>query len=366
VDTIKEMPGTFILKSRQEKDVSHIVNKLNKDKGILFAEVDLLTEAVDAAPFRIGAWGLPVQPQYLNQDVVTWLGLPQAHTITRGAGTVVAVLDTGVQLDHPALAASLVAGYDFVDEDADPQEQANGIDDNGDGRADEIFGHGTHVAGIVHLVAPEAKIMPVRVLDADGVGTLINLVKGIVFASQKGANVINISLGSTRASALLHIAVREAAQRGILVVASAGNLEREVEQFPAADDCAIGITSLDAREVRSEFSSFGKWVDFSAPGEAILSTFPVNTYAHWSGTSMATPFAAGQAALMRSVAPQFSVRDLVKVMQNTADDSIYKIKSNGKNKLGYGLINIGASVQVAATGYVDLSGKKKIKGGCIH
>ena len=367
LEAIANIPGAYVVKTQDGSDAQKALGKMQKDRRLIFAEVDMLTESVDANPHRIGAWGMLTPPEYVNQDAVPMLGLPQAQAITRGAGTIVAILDTGVQLDHPGLAGSLVQGYDFVDDDAVPQDVPNGQDDNRDGRVDEVFGHGTHVAGIIHLVAPDAKIMPLRVLDADGIGSVIDLAEAISYAVQHGANVINVSLGTSTPSALLNNVVDEASSRGVLVVASAGNLDSEAEQYPAADDCAVGVTSINAADARSPFSSFGKWVDFSAPGEAIYSTFPPNGYAHWSGTSMATPFVAGQIALIRSAAPQFSIRDVVKVMQNSAVQ-IDKLKENKheKNRLGIGRIDIGASVQMAATGRVDQSGPKKIKGGCLR
>ena len=367
-EPIANIPGAYMVKTGYGVDAKHTADKMRKDRRVVLAEVDLPTDSLDANPYRIGAWGEPTPPQYLNQDAAARLGLPQAHAITRGAGNIIAILDTGVQLDHPALAGSLVQGYDFMDNDPVPQDERDGQDDNGNGLVDEVFGHGTHIAGIVHLVAPDARIMPLRVLDADGTGSVTILAEAIAFAIENGANIINISLGTSLESALLKNMVAEASSHGVLIVASAGNLDNEKPQFPAADGCAIGVTSINALDARSEFSSFGKWVDFASPGEAIYSTFPTNGYAHWSGTSMATPFVAGQAALIHSVAPQYSIRDIVKVMQNSAEASIYKLKENKdrKDKLGIGRIDIGVSVQMAATGIVNQRDSKEIKGSCFN
>ncbi|NJM39496.1 MAG: S8 family serine peptidase [Anaerolineae bacterium] len=366
-EAITNIPGTYVVRTRDGVDAKKTLDKMLKDKRVVFAELDWLT-ALDANPARIGAWGEPTSPLYLDQDATAMLGLQQAHAITRGGGNVIAVIDTGVQLDHPALAGSLMPGYDFVDDDAVPQDMRNGLDDNGNGRVDEVFGHGTHIAGVLHLVAPDAKIMPIRVLDADGTGTLIDLADAIAYAVRNGANIINISLGTSIETALLQNQIREASSMGVLIVASAGNLDSEVEQYPAADACVVSVTSIDARDARSTFSSFGKWVDFASPGEAIYSTFPPNGYAHWSGTSMATPFVAGQVALIRSVAPWWSLLDVVAVMNGTADKSIYKLKNNRdvKDRLGIGRIDIGASVQAAIAGQAYQTDKKKIKNGCIR
>ena len=140
------------------------VDNMRNDSRIEYAEPNLLSEAPEAEGYEIGAWAgydpAPGMDQYANEH----LDLPLARELSTGSGMVVAVLDTGVQLDHPALAPHLVAGYDFVDNDTMPADEGNGLDDDGDELVDETVGHGTHVAGIVLLVAPESQIMPLRVL----------------------------------------------------------------------------------------------------------------------------------------------------------------------------------------------------------
>jgi thermitase len=354
----------YVIRTRNNADAKTVFEHLKKDKRLVVADSDSATLSIGANPARSGAWGLPTPPGYFDQDAVRQLNLPQAHAISRGAGMIVAIIDTGISR-HPDLTGNLVAGYDFVDDDADASDVANGIDDNGNGHVDEVYGHGTHIAGIVKLVAPDAKLMPLRVIDADGRGLMLDVVQAFAFAINNGAHVINLSLGSDTPSGMLDALIRQAADRGIVVVASAGNLSSDAEQYPAAADCVIGVISTDVANGLSSFSSYGKWVDFSAPGEAIYSTYPDNGYAHWSGTSMAAPFVAGQAALMRSVAPSMPLRTLVQAMDISAVDlSKLKLNSGYKGALGMGRINIGASVQIVAAGRVDMSGKKKIKGGC--
>ena len=134
-----------------------IRDKVDHDKQVAFAELDALGVPPEADPSSIRAWGMPAPDGYLNQDPANLLGLAQAHQYSRGAGVVVAIIDTGIQLDHPMLAGNLVPGYDFVDNDATPAEERNGLDDDGDGSIDETYGHGTHIAGIVYLVAPDGQ-----------------------------------------------------------------------------------------------------------------------------------------------------------------------------------------------------------------
>jgi subtilisin family serine protease len=367
VKPIKFIAGGYVLRTRDGRDARPVADKMEKDRQVLSAEVDLVSAPPEADPSNIGAWGFPDAAPYLNQDATSVLNLPKAHAVSRGADAVVAVLDTGVQLDHPSLAASLLPGYDFVDDDALPEDVANGADDDDDGRIDEAFGHGTHIAGIIHLVAPEAKIIPIRVLDADGNGYAADVAAAIAFAIQNAASVINLSLGTTVESRLVRSLVSEAASRGIVVVAAVGNTNGDDKQYPAADECALAITSVGPSGVRSPFSSFGKWVDFAAPGEAIYSTFPYSQYAHWSGTSMATPFVAGQAALIKSYALAFTVRDVARLIEQTAY-TIDDLKLNKKfhDKLGVGRIDIGKSLETLASGSWHSSGPSDIKGHCIN
>lgn len=234
------------------------------------------------------------------------LDLSTAREISKGAGTTVAVLDTGAQLNHPKLQArfSDVPRYDFVDDDRNPSEPT--FARTKEVRDQEVVGHGTHVAGIVRLVAPRADLMPLRVLNGKGYGSTFHVAEAVAFADLKGADVINLSLGMPGWSDLLGDKVKEAIGHGALVVAAAGNYNSARPQYPASrevpaawdDDGLLAVTSVSASEKKSAFANFGPWVDVAAPGEEILSTYPVGRHAYWKGTSMATPFVAGEAALI--------------------------------------------------------------------
>jgi subtilisin family serine protease len=239
------------------------------------------------------------------------LNLTDAQLISQGSGTTVAVLDTGAQLTHPALKARFagVPRYDFVDDDTDPSEPT--LAKTKKSIAQEVVGHGTHVAGIVELVAPQARIMPLRVLDKEGFGTTFHIAEAIAYADVNGADVINLSLGTPRWSILMREKVDEAIAHGAVVVAAAGNHGSLQPQYPASNlvppaaldnDGLLSVTSVSPAEKKSDFANYGPWVDIAAPGEEILSTYPVSRYAYWSGTSMAAPFVAGEAALIYAVA----------------------------------------------------------------
>jgi subtilisin family serine protease len=288
--------------------------------GIIeYAEPNFFAEAPEAAGrhrgFPVGD-ATPTADHYSDfpyPDSALHLSLARAYS--EGEGTTVAVLDTGAQLDHPALKNNFkgVTSYDFVDDDSDPSEPRFARDK--DLSEKEMIGHGTHVAGIVDLVAPEAKIMPLRVLDREGYGTSFHIAEAISFADRNGADVINLSLGMPDPTLLgllppklLREKVEEAIQHGAVVVAAAGNYNNLVPTYPAArgttandHDGLLAVTSVNPKERKSDFANYGLWVDIAAPGENILSTYPVSRYAYWSGTSMATPFVSGQAALIRDV-----------------------------------------------------------------
>jgi subtilisin family serine protease len=279
--------------------------------------------------------------QYATQWFRETVRLAPAHLITRGAGTKIAILDTGFALNHPELAGRFIGGYDFVDDDAVPAEVGSQPQNPG-------FGHGTHVAGLVALVAPEAQILPVRVLDPDGVGNIWVLAEAIAYAADPdgnpetndGADVINLSLATSRQTTLLAEIIDEitcdvgddlnkeniggdqcAILKDTIVIAGAGNNASDVRQYPAGENVAglLAVGASDQNDLLASFSNFGSWVRVAAPGQNILSTVPPNLFAVWSGTSMSTPIVAGQAALLRAQNPNLRAFEVVEQIVNTAD-----------------------------------------------
>ncbi|MCC6905632.1 MAG: S8 family serine peptidase, partial [Anaerolineae bacterium] len=233
-------------------------------------------------------------PLYAQQWALPAINAPQAWlTLPAGAPLItVAVLDTGVCLSHPDLAGRIVAGYDFIAPGTTPEDE---------------HGHGCHVAGIIAAnanngigiagVAPNARIMPVRVLDAGGSGSYSGIAQGIIWAANNGAQVINMSLGGSSDVSYLHDAVIYAKSRGVSVVAAAGNESTPYAIYPARYPEAIAVGSVDSNLQRSYFSNYGPDVDIWAPGGSIISTYLNNGYVGMSGTSMATPYVAGAVAL---------------------------------------------------------------------
>ena len=330
-----------------------------------FAEPNFITHPPEANPRSISRWGGLDPTPYFVQYAIDQLNLTEAWAINRGAGSLVAVIDTGVQLAHPALVSSLTSsGYDFVDNDNVPEDEFPGLDSDGDGVADEAAGHGTHVAGIVHLVAPDAKIMPLRVLDSNGDGDIFTVAQAMIYAIQNHADVINLSLGTPDKSDLLKDVVSEATHNNVVVVAAAGNLNSKLPQYPAANNCALSVTSVGPTGFKSNFSNFDSGVDFAASGESIFSSFPIDGYAYWSGTSMATPFISGQVALLHSVDPTLNPRDLALFMGETAH-SIDTLNPQYTGKLGMGLVDIGGSLELLVGGTVPSANHGVIGMSCV-
>ncbi|HUM71523.1 MAG TPA: S8 family serine peptidase, partial [Chloroflexota bacterium] len=238
--TIRPLSPTraiYLLQAPAGADVEQLAADMNNDGRILYAEPNRITDAPEAIGREAFSWGGQDNGPYTGQYAPEMLGLPAAHAISQGAGMVVAVIDTGVQLNHPALAAHLTAArIDFVDGDDEPEDEFSGGTDYG-------AGHGTHVAGIIHLVAPQAQIMPIRVLDTDGQGYSFTVAEAILFAYENGAHVINLSLGMPFASEFLKDVIEDVTEEGVVVVAAAGNLNSTQKQYPAATECVLGVTA---------------------------------------------------------------------------------------------------------------------------
>jgi len=296
-----------------------LMNQLSLDGRVVTSEPNQWIEPAEARQ-RSFAFddGFGSAQTFEEQPVVQMLGLGRAHDIATGKGVKVAIIDTGVDLMHPQLRRHIVGGWDFVGNDANPTDQRDFIDNDRDGNVDEAFGHGTHVAGIIRLVAPDAQLLIVRVLDADGRGDLVNVAAGVRWAVEQGAKVINLSLGSTRNTDALQNVLEDAENSGVIIVSAAGNWGTTSVDFPGGSSHATCVAAVDANCVTAPFSSYGSEVELAAPGVAIRSTFPGGGYKLWSGTSMAAPFVAGTAALLAEKHPLWTMAEMEARMQKTS------------------------------------------------
>ncbi len=259
---------------------------------------------------------------------------------------IVAVLDTGIRGTHEDLAGVLLPGADFVD-------------GSGSGLVADHF-HGSHVAGIIaattnNLVGitgagPSLRILPVRVLNGNGSGSSADVADGIVWAADNGADVINLSLGSTSNSLVVEAAIDYAVAKGVVVVAAAGNSGNvgNPTMYPAALASVVSVAAISTDDTKAEFSAYGSWIDITAPGVSILSLHNGgdNNYAYANGTSMAAPHVAAAAAILRASDPSLTVTEIRNLMNATAED----LGTPGRDDLhGYGLVDPAAALAAIGT-----------------
>lgn len=337
-----------------------LMKQLNADPRVDYAEPDYIYRA----------FGTPNDPQYSKQWAHTErMQSAAAWDITTGSNTVtIAVIDTGIDETHPDLAGKIVAGYDFVDDDATPHD---------------LNGHGTHVAGIAAALTNNgvgvagmswnARIMPVRVLDASGSGTNSDIVSAINWASTHGAKVLNLSLGGPSYSSSMQNAVTAATTAGSLVIAAMGNCRTagngcptaNPTSYPAAYNNVMAVAATNRSDGYAYYSQYGAHCDIAAPGGAmsylhdpngIYSTLPTYSvemteegfslsYDYLQGTSMATPYVSGLAALIWSVAPGLTPAQVQQAIQNTAVD---RGPAGWDQDYGYGRIAPLAALQSVA------------------
>ncbi|MDP2790116.1 MAG: S8 family serine peptidase [bacterium] len=327
----------------------------------------------------------PNDPDYPLQTQLPQIGAPAAwDTRTDASSVIVAVLDSGVDITNPDLTANIwtnakeTAG-DNLDNDGngfvDDVQGWNFIENNNDSRPQVTTGatvaglnHGTVIAGIIGAqgnngvagtgVAWQAKILSVRVLDSTGSGSTVTVAQGIAYAVAAGANIINLSFVGSGASPTLAAAIVDAQAAGVLIVAAAGNENLDLDvtpQYPACYAGVLGVASVSSSDVKSSFSNYGSCIDLAAPGENISSTLfysPSQGYSAvsgsgWYGTSVASPFVAGAAALLKAMSPTLSGADLATALKNQATN-ITASNSAFVNDLGAGRLNLQSLLSAAA------------------
>jgi subtilisin family serine protease len=312
----------------------------------------------DTAP--VNYYGTTVTDGYVNQPAAQIIQISQAQNVFGVTGSgIVADIDTGVDPNHPAFQGVLLQGYDFtrnqpggsemndISMSAPPpcdscpaayvnQHTAAMLDQHTahmlDGTSYEAFGHGTMVMGVIHLVAPTAKLLPLKAFSANGNGSLSNIIAAIYYAVQNNANVINMSFDLTQGSTELTNAINFANGQNVILVASSGNDGANEMVYPAGLRNVMGIASTNNQDQRSSFSNYGNqivWV--AAPGEGVITTYPFGIYAAGWGTSFSSPFVSGTAALILNMQPKDN--------QNQAAWAISHAKFVGLN-MGNGRLNV--------------------------
>jgi subtilisin family serine protease len=349
--TIQSIDGAgnqvFLLAGSTSQDTNLILNILRAIPGVLDVELDQLVNVatggaqattpppslVDTTPVQY--YGSTAWNGYVNQPATEIINLAQTQQTFNVTGTgVIADIDTGVDPNHPVLRPVLLPGYDFTRNQLGGSEmndlpsgtsvpespcvnctpgQVNQhsiamVDQHSIAMVDQPgyqdFGHGTMVAGILHLVAPTARLMPLKAFGPDGTGNLSDILRAIYYASQNNVNIVNMSFDLTTPSQELATAINSAEKNGVLFVASAGN-DGEMEMvYPAGLPNVMGVASTNYEDQRSSFSNYGDqivWV--AAPGEAVVTTYPFGSYAAGWGTSFSAPMVTGGVDLIRNANP---------------------------------------------------------------
>lgn len=347
---VRGLDGTlgqlFLLTTSHIVDPTTFLNNLRATPGIVDAELDQLVSLVggsnqvttvpsgltDNTP--VNYFGATVWNGYANQPASSIIRVQDAQNSFHVAGAgIVADIDTGVDPGHPALSSVLLPGYDFTrnqvggsemtDFTSHPpppchacqpvivnQSSAAILDQSSaailDGNVKyAAFGHGTMVMGVIHLVAPNAQLLPLKAFHSDGTGYLSDILRAVYFAVQNGANILNMSFDTLTASPELTKAMDYANESNVICIASAGNDGAQEIVYPAAiQNDVMGVASTSDLDTRSTFSNFGNaivWV--AAPGEGIITTYPFSTYAAGWGTSFSAPFVSGTSSLLLSLAP---------------------------------------------------------------
>ena len=316
--------------------VADTVRALRRRPDVVAADVDVTTNLLGTTTVLGG------DPYRSDQWALTTLEAETAWRDSTGHGVTVAVLDTGVQASHPDLRGTVLPGKDFTG-------------GGGDGRTD-VKGHGTHVAGIVAAargngvgtvgLAYHAAILPVQVLGDDGGGLLSWAAKGIIWATDAGADVINMSFGASSGNSVLDTAVAYAKSRGVVLVAASGNEGASRAYWPAAHRDVIAVGATTSADAVATFSNHDAALDVVAPGARVVSTCVTSRWCLMTGTSMAAPHVAAAAAAIRAVRPDLQPAEVRTLLQRSAVD----LRPSGHDAAaGHGRINVRRALHDALT-----------------
>jgi hypothetical protein len=348
--------------------------------GIVFIEPD--RRVVNPERGQMGILTIPAQTSadwYKFQPELMRIQAPNAQAYSQGKGVVIADLNSLVDYTHPALIGHLTGGYDFVSGRSGyqavlnessasylDQSSATFLDQSSVGFMDQssatfldqssatfidqssatfldsnpAYGHATLCAGVIAAVAPNSMIMPLRVFDDSGQTDVFSVTKAIYYAVRNGAKVVNMSFGMSQSYGSVKAALAYAASNNVVIVASAGNQNTSVPQFPASATGVIGVAAVSSTDAKAPFSNYGSTVYVDAPGVNIISAYPNGRYAMVSGTSFSAPMVAAEAALILSVK-----NGNVKTTIGTAVININAQNPQYSGKLGLGRINVLTAVK---------------------
>ncbi|MCP4482092.1 MAG: PQQ-binding-like beta-propeller repeat protein [bacterium] len=357
---IPDLSNIYTLKFSKEFDAKDVAEEFSKDPNIEYAEPNYYYELflIPNDPYFANQWGLDNTGQ-LGGTAGVDINALNAWDITTGSeDVIIAVVDTGVDYNHGDLVDNIWVNIGEIPN--------NGIDDDGNGKIDDYngwdfandaenspdtHGHGTHCAGIIGAkgnngigitgVCWNVKIMALKCHS--GGDFLTKTYLAIKYAVDNGAKIISCSFGSSLYSYIVNEAIQYARSKGCVVVAAAGNSNSSSYKYPAAYDGVVAVANTDDNDKKSRYSSYGSWIDISAPGTNIYSTIPNNKYGYKTGTSMAAPMVAGLAGLLLAADPTLMELEIIARIKNYAEE-IDDLNPSYQNQMGTGRINLYASL----------------------
>ncbi|MFD2521194.1 S8 family serine peptidase [Emticicia soli] len=336
----ENLQKVYRLKLRNPEKIDETLKLLKQFSEVEFVEKVPLKQII----------GTPNDPSTSSQWFLSKVKAFEAWDVNPGGrSVVVAVVDNAIQTNHPDLQANMLTGIDLADEDNNPNPPS------------ALFAHGTHVAGIVGAVSNNGigvasggnnrvKILPIKATgDGSDYRNIDKGYEGVLWAANNGANIISLSWGSTEYSQAEQEVIDYAHNKGIVIVAAAGNEETFRTSYPAAHKHVISVASLDNDDKKSSFSNYGNWIDISAPGRGILSTVPFNLYGSFNGTSMSTPLVSSVLGYIWSCFPSLTIPQLENLLFKTADN-IDAADPAYKGLLGAGRVNLLKAISCANIG----------------
>lgn len=391
----------FLVEAADGRDVNQLLSDVQQDSSVIESELNSLVSFGEAPKLEQSTvsvlnqstvsvlnsqptnyYGSTVLSGYLTQSAIAQIDATHAHDYATGRGVLIADVDNGVDPVNAALSGILVPGYNFYSDSPDwscyaDQSTVSVLNQstvsvlnqstvsvlnqstvsvlNGsvvtstDGSFQQLLsqyptiGHGTAVAGLLHLVAPEAHIMPLKAFGPDGTATLDAVVRSIYYAVDNGANILNLSFSATENSVALARAIHYAVLHGVVVVSSAGNDGKAEMVYPGAYLPVLNTASLDSNNQKADFSNYGHTVKVAAPGVGLITIYPDNHWAAVSGTSFSAPLVSGEAALVLQLFHNAAGTD-GQVLWTANDD----IPGDVHHILGRGLIDVGHALTQAA------------------
>lgn len=355
VQYLEKKSNLITLDKPKGKSMQTFLSEIKKNPGVLYVEPD----------YKVQLFATPNDPDYKNQWHLNKIGAEQAWATAKGSKTVVAVLDDGFDLNHPDLADHFIKPYDVL---------------TGSKKTMPVSDHGTHVSGIIAAsadngiggagVAPGTKIIPVNVFFQSMAFTS-DIIKGIQYAVDSGADIINMSLGTFEYSKAFDESVQAAYKKGVLIVAASGNESQAMSNYPAGFKNVVSVAATTTSDTKAFYSNYGATIDIAAPGSSIISTMPKGKYGKMSGTSMASPVVAGVAALILDKEPHltneqvaYRLKQTAAPIKNAHTGKNYEYKRvNAQNALKYRLLTSPQVSQITDKDTtITLSHKSAFKG----